>query len=72
MIQRTASMSFKDVAGKKHTLLVKDIKENVDNLSIVSLMDTVINKKLIKTEAGDLVEKQGAQIVVKDTTEVKF
>ena len=72
MIQRTASMSFKDIAGKKHTLSVKDIKENVDKLSVVSLMDTVINKKLIKTAAGDLVEKQVAQIVVKDTTEVKF
>ena len=54
------------------TLSVRDIKENVDNLAVVALMDTIINKKLIKTEAGDLVEKQAAQIVVKDTTEVKF
>ena len=72
MIQRNASMAFKDVAGKKHTLLVKDIKGNVDNSSIISLMNTVINNKLIKTEAGDLVVKLWAQIVVKDTTEVKF
>ena len=72
MIARTASMSFKDVAGKKHTLSVRDIKENVDNAAVVGLMDTIITKKLIKTEAGDLIEKQAAQIVVKDTTEVNF
>ncbi|MGF0108628.1 DUF2922 domain-containing protein [Clostridium sp. SGI.024] len=72
MIARTASMSFKDISGKKITLSVKDIKENVDNSAVVALMDTIINKKLIKTEAGDLVEKQAAQIVVKNTTEVEF
>lgn len=72
MIARTASMSFKDVSGKKHTVSVKDVKENVDDSAVVALMDTIINKKLIKTAAGDLVERQAAQIVVKDTTEVKF
>ena len=72
MITRTASMSFTDVSGKKLTLSVKDIKENVDNSAVIALMDTIINKKLIKTEAGDLVQKQAAQIVVKDTTEVEI
>ena len=72
MIARTASMSFKDISGKKLTLSVKDIKENVDNSAVVALMDTIINKKLIKTEAGDLVQKQADQIVVKNTTEVEF
>ena len=71
MITRTASMSFIDVSGKKLTVSVKDIKETVDNPSVIALMDTIINKKLIKTEAGDLVQKQAAQIVVKDITEVE-
>ena len=72
MISRTASMSFKDVSGKKLTLSVKDIKESVDNSAVIALMDTIINKKLIKTEAGDLVQKEAAQIVVKNTTEVEL
>ena len=72
MISRTASMSFKDVSGKKLTISVKDIKENVDNSAVIALMDTIINKKLIKTEAGDLVQKQAAQIVVKNTTAVEL
>jgi hypothetical protein len=72
MIQRTASMSFKDVAGKKHTISIKDIKEDVEDVAVVSLMDTIINNNLIKTENGDLVEKQAAQVVVKDTTEIEL
>ena len=72
MIQRTASMSFKDVAGKKYTVSIKDIKEDVEDVAVVSLMDTIINKNLIKTENGDLVEKQAAQVVVKDTTEIEL
>ncbi|MGG7058111.1 DUF2922 domain-containing protein [Clostridium tertium] len=70
MIQRTASMSFKDAVGKKYTVSIKDIKEDVEDVAVVSLMDTIINNNLIKTENGDLVEKQAAQVVVKDTTEI--
>jgi len=40
------------------------------NVAVVSLMDTIIDNNLIKTENGDLVEKQAAQVVVKDTTEI--
>ncbi|MGG7141884.1 DUF2922 domain-containing protein [Clostridium nigeriense] len=72
MIQRTASMSFKDAAGKKYTVSIKDIKEDVEDVAVVSLMDTIINNNLIKTENGDLVEKQAAQVVVKDTTEIEL
>ena len=72
MIQRTASMSFKDVGGKKLTLSIKDVKEEVEDLKVIALMDTIINKKLIKTENGDLIEKQAAQVVVKDTTEIEL
>ena len=72
MIQRTASMSFKDAGGKKLTLSIKDVKEEVEDLKVIALMDTIINKKLIKTENGDLIEKKSAQVVVKDTTEIEL
>ena len=72
MIQRIASMSFKDAFGKKYTVSISDIKEDVEDLKVVALMDTIINKKLIKTENGDLVEKQSAQVVVKDTTAIEL
>ncbi|VYT79600.1 DUF2922 family protein [Clostridium tertium] len=70
MIQRTATLAFKDVSGKKHSINIKDVKEDVEDSKIVSLMDSIINKSLIKTEAGDLVEKQSAQVVTKETTKI--
>ena len=72
MIQRTASMSFKDASGKQYTVSIKDIKEDIEDGAVVSLMDTIINNNLIKTENGALVEKQAAQVVVKDTTEINL
>ncbi|MGG7213197.1 DUF2922 domain-containing protein [Clostridium nigeriense] len=54
------------------SLSIKDIKEDVEDVAVVSLMDTIIDNNLIKTENGDLVEKQAAQVVVKDTTEIEL
>ena len=70
MIQRTATMSFKDVSGKKLNLIVKDVKKDVQDADISTLMDSVIGKNLIKTEAGNLAEKTAAQVVTKETIKV--
>ena len=35
-------------------------------------MDTIINKRLIKIDSRDLVEKQSAQLVIKETTEIEL
>lgn len=70
MIQRTATMAFKDISGKKLNLIVRDVKQDVQDADISALMDSVIAKKLIKTEAGDISEKVAAQVVTKETTKV--
>lgn len=70
MIQRTATLGFKDVSGKKHSINIKDVKEAYEEGKITSLMDSIIDKKLIKTMAGDLVEKTSAQVVTKETTKI--
>lgn len=70
MIQRTATLGFKDVSGKKHSVNIKDVREDYEEGKITSLMDSIIDKKLIKTMAGDLVEKDSAQVVTKETTKI--
>ena len=70
MIQRTATMAFKDVSGKKLNLTVRDVKKDVQDADISALMESVIDKKIIKTEAGDLSEKVAAQVVTKETIKV--
>jgi transcriptional regulator CtsR len=70
MIERSAKMTFKDVSGKKVNLIVKDVKENVLDADISALMDSVLTNKLIKTEAGDLMEMVEAKVITKETTTV--
>lgn len=70
MIQRTATLGFKDVSGKKYSININDVREDYEEGNITSLMDSIIDKKLIQTEAGDLVEKDSAQVVTKETTKI--
>ena len=70
MIEKTLSMSFKNTAGKKSTLSIKDIKEEILDEDVASLMDLIIDNNLIKNNDVFLSEKVSAQIVTKDTETV--
>lgn len=72
MIERTAKMAFKDVAGKTSNLTIKDVKEDVLDADISALMNSVITNKLIQTESGDLVEMVEAHVITKDTKKVSL
>lgn len=70
MIEKTLSMSFKNTAGKKSTLSIKDIKEEILDEDVASLMDLIIDNNLIKNNGVFLSEKVSAQIVTKHTETV--
>ena len=70
MIERTLSMAFKNSAGKKSTLSIKDIKEQVLDADVASLMDLIISNNLIKNNGAFLNEKVSAQVVTKETETV--
>ena len=65
-MERTLSMSFKDIAGKKHSISIRDIKEDVLDVDVLAIMNNIIDKKVIKTAYGDLVEKTSAEVVTKE------
>lgn len=67
MIERTLAMSFKDIAGKKYSISIKDIKEEILETEVLAIMNNIIEKKIVKTAYGDLVEKESAQVVTKET-----
>jgi len=67
MIERTLTMGFKDIGGYKHSISIKDIKEDVLENDALAIMENIINNKLVKTVYGDLVEKTSAQVVTKET-----
>jgi hypothetical protein len=72
MLERTATLSFKNAEGKTYNLTLRDIKEEVLELDIVNLMDSIITKKLIKSEKGDLTTKNTAYVVTKETNEIEL
>ena len=71
MLERTATLSFKNAESKTYNLTLKDIKEDVEELDIVTLMDSIIAKNLIQSEVGKLTAKNTAQIVTKETNEIE-
>ena len=70
MIEKTLSMAFKNTAGKKSTLSIKDIKEDILDEDVTSLMDLIISNNLIKNNGVFLSEKVSAQVVTKNTETV--
>lgn len=72
MLERTATLSFKTEDGKSYNFTLRYIKEDVLDEDIVSLMDSIIVKKLIKSYQGDLTDKNSANVVTKETNEIKL
>ncbi|QGU95459.1 DUF2922 family protein [Clostridium bovifaecis] len=62
-------MTFLTDQGKKASLRIKDVKDTLDELSVVSVMDTIIEKNIFVTTAGALAIKDSAEIL-ETTTEV--
>ncbi|ASW44439.1 hypothetical protein BEN51_02775 [Clostridium isatidis] len=65
-------MEFKDAFGKKYTLSIKDVKEELKDADILALMNGILVNNLISTENGSLVEKVSANVITKETTEVEI
>jgi len=72
VIERTLVMEFKDAFGKKYTLSIKDVKEELKDDDILALMNGILVNNLISTENGSLVEKVSANVITKETTEVEI
>lgn len=69
-MEKTLSMVFKNTAGKKSTLSIKDAKEVVADADVRALMDLIITNNLIKNNGVFLSEKVSAEVVTKQTEEI--
>ena len=68
MIEKSLVMSFANELDKKFTVTVKDIKENVEESTINSIMEYVIENDVFMTSGGSLVSKVSANIISKEVT----
>lgn len=56
-------MTFFNAQGKKASISINNIKDNLTKEEVSSTMDTIISKNLFDTSGGDLITKDSAQIV---------
>lgn len=68
MIEKSLVMSFANELDKKFTVTVKDIKEDVEESTINSIMEYIIENDVFMTSGGSLVSKVSANIISKEVT----
>ena len=70
MIERVLNLKFNDEDGGSFNFSIKDVKEVVEDAVISAAMDTIITNNIFVSKGGELVSKEEAQIVIKETTDV--
>ena len=69
-MERKLVMSFKDQVGSKFNLIVNSVKDEVTEVEIEVIMDSVLTTGAVISKNGALIEKLGAVIV--ETTETEY
>ena len=59
----TLVMIFKTSSGKKFSLYIEGVKENLNDIEINNLMDEIIKRNIFKTSKGFLIEKSSSHIL---------
>ncbi|MEW9095258.1 MAG: DUF2922 domain-containing protein [Clostridiaceae bacterium] len=69
-MDKTLSMKFTDSEGKKVSISLSEIKEDLTGEEVEALMDVILSKHTVFDFKNPLVAKDSAQIVARSTTEV--
>ncbi|MBP1889231.1 hypothetical protein J2Z53_000812 [Clostridium moniliforme] len=72
MLEKSLVIGFENDLGKKSNITIKDIKDDVNNTTVNSLMDLIISSDIFVTSGGSLVKKVSAAIISKEVTEIEL
>lgn len=70
MANKSLVMNFMNEVGKKVSIRLDGVKENITESDISPVMDLIIVKNIFQTNGGDLKVKDSAQLVSKDVTPI--
>lgn len=70
MATKSLVMSFLNAQGKKVSLTVNDVKDNLTNADVSKAMDTILAQNIFHSTGGDLKSKDSAEIVDKATSKL--
>lgn len=62
-MEYTLVMVFKTSSGKKFSLYIDGVRENLNDIEINNLMDEIIKRNIFKTSKGFLIEKSSSHIL---------
>lgn len=71
-MEYSLSMEFLTAGSKKVTFTVSGVKETLTDAEANTLMDAIIAQNIFSTTSGDLVKKSAANIVSKQSKDVKI
>ncbi|HSN58515.1 MAG TPA: DUF2922 domain-containing protein [Clostridiaceae bacterium] len=69
-MSKTLTMSFLNEEGRKATVRLNTVKEDVTELEVQSAMDLILAKNIFSSKGGDLKLKDSAVIVNRENTEL--
>ena len=69
---KTLVMTFKTEEGKKSTISLNNVREDLTGEEANSVMDTIISKNIFQTSSGDLVRKESAELVERVSQKVQL
>jgi len=67
-MDRALTLTFLNENGDKSTLTIAGIKDNLSDEEILSLMDTIIERKVFLSKNGSLTAKYTAQLTQREVT----
>lgn len=62
------SMTFNTAGGKKATISISNVKQDITKEQAVALMDTILAKNVFTTDSGDFVSKESAKLTERKVT----
>lgn len=66
------SMTFLTTGGKKSTLSISGVKNNLTKDQVLSLMDTIIEKNVFQSDSGNYVSKDNARLTERKITKFEL
>lgn len=66
----TLVMNFLNEAGKKTAVRVNNVKENMTDLEVKTLIGVILTKNIFTTSGGDLKAIDSAEVIDKNSTDL--
>jgi hypothetical protein len=67
---RRLEMIFLNAAGRRSTISVDNVREDITQQEVQSAMDMIVNRNIFTTSGGDIAGIDSARIVSTDITEI--